>query len=304
VTGVTKLSRIRLIAAQPQQLAAFYESAFGFERTTQSTNDAPDFAKLIGVPGATAGVVALRLGEEHIELVGVHPTGRSLPPIASWSPLFQHCAIVVSDMAAAYARLCAQTGWTAISKGGPQVLPPASGGVAAFKFRDPEGHPLELLAFTPGGAAARWKRSSAGDALGIDHSAISVADTSRSIAFYQRFGLRCVGGSLNVGPAQDRLDDVAGARVEVTALAPALHPTPHVELLCYRGTFDRTCPPPEVNDIAASELVFSVDNNAVLQAILEENLQACISGPLACEDAITRALFRDPDDHLLCLEGR
>ena len=109
----------------------------------------------LGKPDATVRLLTLRLGEQEIELVGFHAVGRSFPPVAGWSPLFQHFAIVVADMAAAYAQLRAQPGWSAISIGGPQVLPPASGNVTAFKFRDPEGHPLELLAFSPDKHARR-----------------------------------------------------------------------------------------------------------------------------------------------------
>jgi catechol 2,3-dioxygenase-like lactoylglutathione lyase family enzyme len=303
VTGVTKLSRIRLIAAQPQQLAAFYESAFGFVRTTQAATDAASLAKLLGKPDATTRCLTLRLGEQEIELVGFFSAARSVPAVAGWSPLFQHFAIVVSDMAAAYARLRAQTGWSPISTGGPQLLPPASGNVTAFKFRDPEGHPLELLGFNPESTPEHWKRHCAGVALGIDHSAISVADTGRSIAFYERFGLNRIGGSLNFGPAQEKLDDIPDVRVEVTALAPPAHPTPHVELLCYRGRYDRIGQALDVNDIAATELVFAVEDDAALHAIAAENRDACVSGPVTSNDGPALALFRDPDGHLLCLES-
>ena len=303
MTGVTKLSRIRLIAAQPEQLAEFYELAFGFVRTAQAATDAASLAKLLGRPEATAHCLTLRLGEQEIELIGFRPVGRGVPTVAGWSPLFQHFAIVVADMAAAYARLRAKPGWSPISIGGPQVLPPASGNVTAFKFRDPEGHPLELLAFSPESTPEHWKRHRAGVALGIDHSAISVADTGRSIAFYDRFGLNRVGGSLNFGPAQEKLDDIPHVRVEVTALAPQPQPTPHVELLCYRGRYDRTGQAPEVNDVAATELVFAVDDDAALHAIAAENRDTCMSGPVTCKDGVARALFRDPDGHLLCLES-
>ncbi|MGB7098746.1 MAG: VOC family protein [Xanthobacteraceae bacterium] len=303
MTGVTRLSRIRLIAAQPEQLAEFYESAFGFVPTTSAATDAASLAELLGKPDATARLLTLRLGEQEIELVGFHAVGRSFPPVAGWSPLFQHFAIVVADMAAAYARLRAQPGWSAISIGGPQVLPPASGMVTAFKFRDPEGHPLELLAFSPESTPEHWRRHRAGDALGIDHSAISVAATGQSIAFYDRFGLNRIGGWLNLGPAQENLDDIPHVRVEVTALAPQSHPIPHVELLCYRGGYDRTGQTVEVNDIAATELVFAVNDKAALHAIAAQNRDACMSGPLTCKYGPARALFRDPDGHLLCLES-
>ena len=302
MTGAARLDRIRLVAARPERLAEFYQQAFGFVRSAPAP---ADLAKLMGMPGATAQSLMLRLGGQKIELLGIHPFGSDFPLVPGWSPLFQHCAIVVSDMAAAYARLGAQAGWTAISQGGPQVLPPASGGVTAFKFRDPENHPLELLAFAPGAVPAPWQQAPtlAGEALGIDHSAISVADTARSTAFYAGLGLSRIGGSLNIGAAQERLDDVANVRVEVTALAPAVRRTPHVELLCYRGAYDRSGPAARANDAAATALVFSMETRGALQSIVAQNEQACLDGPVLCEDGVSRALLRDPDGHFICIEG-
>ncbi len=40
---------------------------------------------------------------------------------------------------------------------GPERLPARSGGVSAFKFRDPDGHPLELLAFPPEAVPPIWR---------------------------------------------------------------------------------------------------------------------------------------------------
>ena len=258
MNAVLQLSRVIMICGNPDRLADFYQSIFGFERTGESSITEPDFAALMGIPGAMARVITLRLGEQEVELLGVRPPGQSYPPAVSGrSPLFQHFAIVVSDMPTVYARLSAEPGWRPISTDGPQVLPAASGGVTAYKFRDPEGHPLELLAFAPDALPVRWQKASATGCLGIDHSAISIADTDRSVHFYERLGLRRAGGSLNSGPEQDKLDDIAGALVEVTALAPPRFSTPHIELLCYRGDFDQELAPPGTNDIAATRLVLS-----------------------------------------------
>src|SRR5205807_1980594 len=70
---------------------------------------------------------------------------------------FQHVAIIVSDMAAAYARLRSFNVQHASS--GPQRLPDwnrNAGGIEAFYFRDPDGHNLEVLAFPAGKGLARW----------------------------------------------------------------------------------------------------------------------------------------------------
>jgi catechol 2,3-dioxygenase-like lactoylglutathione lyase family enzyme len=299
---VQKLSRIRLVCQDAQRLASFYESAFGFSRTGETQLAGSAFASLVGIPGAKAYTTVLALGSQKIELISIEPEGEAYPAaVPAWSPLFQHFAMVVSSMEAAYARLHTVTGWTPISRE-PQLLPAASGGVRAFKFRDPEGHPLELLAFPSNAVAEIWRESRANGCLGIDHSAISVADTSRSVNFYQRLGLRRTGGSCNAGPAQDKLDNIKGAVVEVTALAPP-EATPHVELLCYQETLRRYARLPSINGAAATQLVLAVESARVLHNLCAQNPAALYSGPIEFADNMTRAMMRDPDGHLLCLKA-
>jgi catechol 2,3-dioxygenase-like lactoylglutathione lyase family enzyme len=260
-----------MVSAEPERLAAFYRT-LGFA-DCEPANGSVDVITRVG----------LRLGEQRIGLLEPRRRGAPYPPsVPGWSSYFQHIAIVVADMTDAYAQLLAQAGWTPISTAGPQRLPEASGGVTAFKFRDPEGHPLELLWFAPGHAPAQWRRFS-GDGLflGIDHSAVSVADTDRSGSFYGQLGLKRTGGSYNAGVEQARLDDVSQPSVQVTALSPSDRPTPHVELLSYRGDFSRPTQPLAPQDIAATRLVFEVDD-------IEEQ-------PAARH-------IRDPDGHLIVLE--
>ena len=115
------------------------------------------------------------------------------------------------------------------------MLPPSDGAVRAFKFRDPDGHPLELIWFPPGQGRAVWHHgASAALFLGIDHSALSIASTWRSLAFYRALGMRVSDRTLNRGPAQARLDGLPGARVRVTGLRPASASGPGLELLGYR----------------------------------------------------------------------
>lgn len=272
---VRRLSRIVLICADAAALATFYARAFGFAPCAGPNAD-PALAGLLGVEAAE--VTLMCLGDETVALVQTSPQGRPYPAgVAGWSPLFQHFAIVVSDMAAAYAALRAVRGWTPISTDGPQVLPASSGGVTAYKFRDPEGHPLELLAYPAGAAPPHWAGRKRQSCLGIDHSAISVADTEQSVAFYSKLGLKRVARSLNQGLEQERLDGLPAPIVEVTAMAPETQPTPHVELLCYRGRFPRNQSLADANDIAATQLVFDAARGA------------------GC-------MLRDPDGHLIRLE--
>jgi catechol 2,3-dioxygenase-like lactoylglutathione lyase family enzyme len=303
MSAVQRLSRIRLVSEQPRRLASFYESAFGFSRSDETHLAGAPLASLFRIPGAKAHAIALELGSQKIELLGIDPGGEAYPAaVPAWSLLFQHFAIIVSSMADAYARLQVQSGWTPISTDGPQLLPASAGGVAAFKFRDPEGHPLELLAFPLHAVPVIWEKSLANGCLGIDHSAISVADTSRSASFYQRLGLQRSGGSHNTGPAQDRLDNVKRAVVEVTALAPP-EPTPHIELLCYRGSLNRDTRLPTINGAAATQLILVIESTGVLDTLCAQNADALYSGPIVFEDGVARAMMRDPDGHLLCLEA-
>jgi catechol 2,3-dioxygenase-like lactoylglutathione lyase family enzyme len=246
-----RLSRIRLVSADPEALAVFFTAALGFTRVT-STRPLVDRRTTSG-----ATIVPLRLGAQAVDLVGFDRPGRPYPDaVPGWSPLFQHIALVVSDMAAAHARLAACPGWRPISTAGPERLPAASGGVSAFKFRDPEGHPLEFLAFPASGIPEIWRRAGPDSCLGIDHSALSVTDTAASLAFYAGLGFSVGARSLNVGPEQARLDGVADPHVTVTSLTPPGAPTPHVELLDYAGEFSRDAQSCGDRDIAATVLVF------------------------------------------------
>lgn len=285
-----RLTRIEMVCGDPEVLAEFYQAAFGFLRPGR------------GLTLPISGGVELWLGSQAIRLIRAQPGGRSYPAdVAGWSLLFQHIAIVVADMARAYTHLSTIPGWKPISTSGPQILPAASGGVSAFKFRDPEGHPLELIAFPPGAVPPQWRTTSQDVCLGIDHSAISVSNTTTSIDFYESLGLDRGGGSLNVGREQAMLDDVPDAVVEVTALTPA-QTTPHIELLCYQCDFDRRIPAQAVNDATATRLVLTVDNRATLEAVCADASSALLSGPELREDSLYRALLHDPDGHLVCLE--
>lgn len=280
-----------MVSGDPEALAEFYQAAFGFLRSGR------------GFSSGTGGGVELRLGGQTIRLIRAGPGGRSYPAdVAGWSPLFQHIAIVVAEMTRAHAHLSTVPGWKPISTSGPQRLPMASGGVSAFKFRDPEGHPLELIAFPRGAVPPQWQMTSQDVWLGIDHSAVSVSSTAVSAGFYESLGLGRSGGSLNVGREQAMLDDVPDAVVQVTALTPA-QTTPHVELLCYQGDFDRRVPAQAANDATATRLVLTVESRATLEAICAYRHSALLSGPALREQDLYYALLHDPDGHLVGLEA-
>jgi catechol 2,3-dioxygenase-like lactoylglutathione lyase family enzyme len=234
----------------------------------------PAMAALLGVDRIEQ--LTLERGEQRIILQQFHPPGMPYPSGGvSCDQHFQHFALVVADASAATATLPATA--QAVSDGGAQKLPPASGSAIAYKFRDPDGHPLEFIQFADGHLG------------GIDHSAIVSADVERSIRFYRdQLGLTVASRQINHGPAQDRLDGLTDTVVEVVALEP-LTPTPHVELLAYRSPPVRPGSPMAPNDNAATRLVLAVD------IVPTPNVQLA--------DGTRAALIRDPDGHLLLLIG-
>jgi catechol 2,3-dioxygenase-like lactoylglutathione lyase family enzyme len=251
-----------MITKDAERLASFYETALGFARIETRRLDGPAFERRMGAPGGGAAVI-LRLGDQSVELVQFDDPGQPYPEGVSGEDLrFQHIAIVVGDMAAAFAALQASPGWSPITTRGPVRLPPSSGGVTAFKFRDPDGHPAELLAFDVDRTPPVW-RGGAQLFKGLDHSAISVADATRSALFYEGLGMTVSARSHNVGPEQARLDGIAGAELDVVALSPPAA-TPHVELLAYRTPAPRAAEPPGPHDVAATRLIFTGPTPLVL----------------------------------------
>lgn len=166
-------------------------------------------------------IVTLKLGAEQIKLLKfTGENGRPYPPDSKSNDLwFQHIAIVVQDMDSAYHTL-----WNHhvhhISTS-PQTLPsylPAAAGIKAFYFTDPENHPLELIYFPENKGADKWHRSQ-GLFKGIDHTAIGISNTDLAKKLYTDvLGLVVAGHSENYGTEQEHLNQVFGARLDITGL--------------------------------------------------------------------------------------
>lgn len=107
----------------------------------------------------------------------------------------------------------------------PQTLPNwnrVSGGIQAFYFKDPDGHNLELIHFPDSKGKDEWHQfaSTSPLFLGIDHTAIVIANTIVSRAFYcDLLGLTLKQESRNLGLEQERLSDVAKVRVYISSLS-------------------------------------------------------------------------------------
>lgn len=251
---VAEVVSIGMTVADADRSVAFYQEVLDFEKVSDIEVHGPGHDRLVGVFGARMRVVRLRLGAETIELTEylTPATGRPVPADSrSHDGWFQHVAIVVSGMDSAYARLRAHD--VGHVSTGPQRLPdwnPSAGGIEAFYFHDPDGHVLEVICFPEGKGEARWHEPTDRLFLGIDHTAIVVSETAASLRFYRdRLGLKVAGESENWGPEQERLNQVFGARLRITALGPPAGPS--VELLEYLAPSDGRPMPPNTrsNDL-------------------------------------------------------
>lgn len=211
-----------------------------------------DFKEESETNGVQTRVARLTLGDEHVDLTEYAVKGRDVPADShandAW---FQHIAIITSDMNAAFARLALNH--VRYASTAPQRLPDwnrNAAGIRAFYFRDPDGHFLEILQFPPDKGLPKWHTPSKQLFLGIDHTAIVVIDTERSLHFYRDLlGMRIAGNSENYGIEQERLNNVAGAHLRITTLrAPS---GPGIELLEYLAPrTGRPAPPDErANDL-------------------------------------------------------
>lgn len=260
MSGVSALLGLTRTVADLARTEAFYRDGLGFEPVAPPGPIPAAIREALELGAAAGRRLRMRLGRQSIDFLAFDEPGLPYPDDpAATDPWFQHAAIVVRDMDAAHARLSTRSP-TPITRGGPQRLPAASGGVSAYKFRDPDGHPLELIAFPGGPSAATWAEA-AGLFLGIDHSAITVTDLDAGLAFFRDgLGLTVETRGLNRGPEQAALDGVAAPVVDVIGLNPSETATPHVELLHYRAPERATHSRPvfTARDRASTFFVFAV----------------------------------------------
>lgn len=268
MSGVRAILRFDRTVADLGRAEAFYRDGLGFAREAPAEALPEAEREALGLADRECRRLRMRLGEQRVTFLAVDPPGAPYPSAAgATDPLFQHLAISVRDMAAAFARLEVLAP-VPITRDGPQRLPPSTGGVAAYKFRDPDGHPLELIHFPGGPPAQRWAKAP-GLFLGIDHSAITVTGLDAAIAVLTTvLELTVSERGLNQGPEQARLDGLDDPVVDVIALAPR-DPDPHVELLHYRrpsGPADAAVAGPA--DRGSTRFVFSaVDPTSLAQAL-------------------------------------
>jgi catechol 2,3-dioxygenase-like lactoylglutathione lyase family enzyme len=303
--AVSAVDSIIIPVSDMSRAVAFYTQVLDFRVVGDHEAAGSDYEHLLGVFGTRIHVVRLQLGGEALVLLEfLAPRGRPLPAdLRSNDRAFQHVAIIVSDMDRAYARL--RQNHVEHASTGPQVLPDwnvNAGGIAAFYFRDSEGNFLEILHFPPGKGASRWQAHEA-LFLGIDHTAIVVADTEASLHYYRDvLGLSVAGESDNYGTEQEHLNNVFGAHLRITALRAKAGPG--VELLEYLAP--RTGRPIPVDSQANDRWYWQI-NFATPQpeALLQSSRAA--HATLVSADVVTLStpalglargfVARDPDGH-------
>jgi len=265
---------VSLAVSDLDRSVVFYTQILSFKRVSQSMFQDMKVARL-------------QLGDEFIDL-RQYSSRKGRAPQADYRSndrYFQHVAIIVSDMDQAYAVL--QKNKVRSVSSGPQRLPDwnkNAGGIKAFYFKDPDGHPLEILQFPPDKGDPKWQQKKR-LFLGIDHTAIVVGSTEKSLAFYRdRLGFAVKGESINYGIEQERLNNVGGARLHITGLRAGQGPG--IEFLEYITPKDGR-PYPE--DALPDDLIFT------------ETVLVSESPTADCNQATIDCLLRDPDGHAVMI---
>ncbi|MEM9006850.1 MAG: VOC family protein [Cyanobacteria bacterium P01_F01_bin.86] len=286
----------------------FYSEVLNFRPVSDIEVHGREIELLQGVFGARMRIVRLQLGSEVIELTEyLTPGGRPIPVDSRSNDLwFQHIAIVVSDMDAAYDRL-RQFDVQHVSTG-PQRLPetiPAAAGIEAFYFQDPDGHNLEIIFYPEGKGNPRWQARNGELFLGIDHTAIGIADTETSLQFYRDLlGLEVAGESFNFGTEQEHLNNVFGARLRISGLTADQGMA--VEFLEYLSpTTGRPYPPDSTPaDLWHWDITMIVpDAQATADRLQQANVPFISSGLVDLPESMLSFrrgfLVRDPDGHAI-----
>ena len=305
--AVIEIERISVTVSDLTQTERFYHDALGFETVRRGREDDPSFAHLLGVEGAAFETLTMRVGAQDVEFIQFRNRGRAQPADSHAQDLwFQHFAIVVSDMDRAFSFL-QRVRFTPISVGGPHTLPPQNGSVKAFKFRDPDGHPLELLYFPPGQGRLIWHQQPRDRIfLGIDHSAIGISNTSSSKAFYGGvLGMTEAYASINRGATQEALDGTFNAVVRITGMRPSAAEGPGIEFLDYRTPPTGRPAPVDItsNDLVHVHLSMRIDDlEQQVRSLDACNARFVSPGIVTLKNHRQAAMVRDPDGHTLLLE--
>ncbi|MGD1918234.1 MAG: VOC family protein [Pleurocapsa sp.] len=219
------IKSVGMTVSDIERSVKFYEEVLSFKKTKDIEVWGEDWEKLLGVFGLRIKIVEMESGDEKISLIEyLTPQGRPIPiDSKSNDRIFQHIAIVVTDIDLAYQHLRKyKVKHTSTS---PRQLPEWNkklGGVKAFYFKDPDGHNLELIQFPPDKASDKWLQSTDKLFLGIDHSAVVVKDAEKSFSLYcDRLNFELQLQAQNYGVEFEHITCTFGSKVQVNSLKPA-----------------------------------------------------------------------------------
>jgi catechol 2,3-dioxygenase-like lactoylglutathione lyase family enzyme len=310
---VKKIDAIGITVSEMNRSLRFYCGVLGFKKISDIELYGTEYEALEGIFGLHIRVVRMQLGEEYIELTDYLTSGgRSIPQDAKSNDLiFQHIAIVVSDMQKAYDHL-RRFNIEYVSTS-PQTLPRSiagAEGIKAFYFHDPDNHNLELICFPKGKGQAKWQVNHGRIFLGIDHTAIGVSNSDESNKFYSDLlGIQRRGDSWNKGIEQEHLNNVEGASLHITGYRSK--EGPGIEFLQYLvpGPGKKYPVDTRADDIWHWQTTLIVDD---AEKIYNEFLQSSykfVSSELVhlkSRDGKQRKAFivRDPDGHAMLIEEK
>lgn len=287
----------------------FY-SALSFQKVSDLEVFGDDYDHLVGIFGVRMRIVRLQLGNEFVELTEyLTPRGRPIPEDSRSNDLwFQHIAIVVSDMDKAFDHLRVLN--VQFVSTHPQRLPDwnkSAAGVKAFYFRDPDHHNLEVINFPPGKGDPRWQQTTDKLFLGIDHTAIAVANTDASLRFYSDLlGFRKTGESENFGTEQEHLNQIFGAHLRITSMHAGSGPgIEFLEYLAPRNGRPRA-PDAKANDLIHWQTTLVTPDVEALASKLRAERVDLVSSDVTVVPkgklGFTKgALIGDPDGHAILL---
>jgi len=306
---MAKINAILFVVSDLDSALSFFCHVLDCQEIERSMQSGNLFQNLYKLDDQKNEMVRLSLGKECIYLL--HLSSPSIKPypldVCGNDLSFQHIALVVSNMEKAYQRLM-QHKIKGISPS-PQTIPEwnkAAAGIQAFYFRSPIHYPLELIYFPSGKGNPRWQQEINTLFLGIDHTAITVADTKTSLKFYRDLlGFQVVGGSLNYGETQEKLSGVSGAKVEITALHSRQGQGIGLEFLHYLfpKNAHSTLSPVSPSGQARMHLMVEVEHFSDLEKKLREaNISILSEGELYIDNRARRSLIiNDPDGHRLII---
>jgi catechol 2,3-dioxygenase-like lactoylglutathione lyase family enzyme len=306
------IESIGMTVSDMDRSVEFY-SALTFQKVSDIEVFGEQYEHLEGVFGARMRIVRMQLGNEYVDLTQyLAPPGRPISADSRSNDLwFQHIAIVVRDMDQAFEKLRALK--VQFVSTGPQTLPPsikAAAGIKAFYFRDPDQHNLEIIYFPPGKGDPRWHETTDKSFLGIDHTAIGIANTEASLHFYHDLlGFRKAGESENFGTEQEHLNQVFGAHLQITGMRAASGPG--IEFLEYLTPRDGRARPADVhaNDIVHWQTMITTDDVDLMAKKLRDAhvhfvSSGVVSMPKDKAGFSKGALVSDPDGHDVLLIQR